>query len=415
MSTKNIEIPYQLLTQSAQTVSYPADSLYCQTMNAPSDITLDLYLNNSLTETKTIKPNYEMNLENINIDEVIIKLNDNNETNFTPLTSVSLSDLSGAIYQILATDTYIYVMTSTNFYQLNFDGSINNSFNYSDSSNFNGINILTTDEPLPTSKFFIINNNIIYITFFNSITYELYIFTYNINLNLIKSINTHVTYVNGVPNFTYIHFYNEKIFIYTSSNFSIEIFDLNLNFLQKFKVTTNYLTFNKNSLFVEVNIDTIVQYSLDSLTMIGSTNVETNNFFNFLYSENLNISYLILLNALGKILIGVGTGNNISNINVNNMKIISNINNNGFLSFVKFGYLVILTPTGLYIYNSNLILIYSQIISLTSLYNFLTYNNSSIYYLSGTNTLNILNYNIPEPINNPNYPNDFNLILGCKC
>ena len=158
MSSKNIQIPYQILAQGEQTISYPADTLYCQTMNAPADITLDLYLNNSKVEEKTIKPNYEMNLDNINIDEVIVKLADN-ETNFTPTTSISLSGLSGTIYQISATDEYIYVMTSTNFYQLNLDGSVYNSFAFSSLQ----LSPVTITLKNTTGNYFAIYNGKIYI------------------------------------------------------------------------------------------------------------------------------------------------------------------------------------------------------------------------------------------------------------
>ncbi len=403
MSSKNIQIPYQLLSQGEQTISYPADTLYCQTMNAPADITLDLYLNNSKVEEKTIKPNYEMNLDNINIDEVIVKLN-NSETSFTPMPSINLSSLSGTIYQITATDDYIYVMTSTNFYQLNLDGSVYNSLYFPNLP----LGPTTISLANRTNKYFVIYNGKIYIPLATNIggTDQLYLYILDINFNFLNDIN-----IPAASIFYGIHIYNNKIFIVMNPTNNINIYNLNGSLLQTFSVAgvTPSLMFSKN---IALSYDTsyFYQYSLDTLNLITSTLLSNVEIANFNYSTSINSIFFIYY-IPSNVYIMLIQGNQLI---LNTPVVISA----GYYicSFVKNGYLVLLTTNGLSIYNQSLKLVYSNSFSTTDLgEQYLTYNSSNIYYISGTSTLNILNYNIKQPVNNPLYPADFNLILGCKC
>ena len=401
MSSKNIQIPYQILAQGEQTISYPADTLYCQTMNAPADITLDLYLNNSKVEEKTIKPNYEMNLDNINIDEVIVKLTDN-ETNFTPTTSISLSGLSGTIYQISATDEYIYVMTSTNFYQLNLDGSVYNSFAFSSLP----LNPITVVSAGTTENYFAIYNGKIYILLVYS---QAYLYIFDINCNFLNNINLNI----NSPYFLGIHIYNDKIFIGLINAGKINIYNLNGSLLQIFSVSGSEptITFSKN-IVLSYDSANFYQYSLDTLNLIITISLPNSLLANINYSSSINsIFFIYYYDNLPNIYIFLISGNKL----ILNTPVV--ISANAYLcSFVKNGYLVLLTTNGLSIYNQSLKLIYSNSLSTTNLgYQYFSYNSSNIYYISGASTLNVLNYNIKQPVNNPLYPADFNLILGCKC
>ena len=404
MSSKNIQIPYQILAQGEQTISYTADTLYCQTMNAPADITLDLYLNNSKVEEKTIKPNYEMNLDNINIDEVIVKLTDN-ETNFTPTTSISLAGLSGTIYQISATDEYIYVMTSTNFYQLNLDGSVYNNYAFS-SLPISPITITNTLQNT-TGNHFVIYNGKIYILLISN-NDNSYLCIFDINCNFLNNINVNINY----PYFTGIHIYNDKIFIGLRNAGKINIYNLNGSLLQIFSVSgyAPIITFSKN-IVLSYDVYNFYQYSLDTLNLITSISLPNNDLANIDYSSSINSIFFICFPTVTLMNIFLISGNKL----ILNTPVV--ISANAYLcSFVKNGYLVLLTTNGLSIYNQSLKLIYSNSFSTTYLgYQYLTYNSSNIYYISGVSTLNILNYNIKQPVNNPLYPADFNLILGCKC
>ena len=400
MSSKHIQIPYNLIAQSEQDINYPADSLYANSMNAPTSITLDLYLNNSKVEEKTIKPNYEMNLDNINIDEVIVKLTDN-ETNFTPTTSISLAGLSGTIYQISATDEYIYIMTSTNFYQLNLDGSVYNSFAFSSLRLSPVVNITINT----TIEYFAIYNGKIYILLV--VGYLSYLYIFDINCNFINNINLNIS-----GSFVGIHIYNDKIFIGILGTNYINIYNLNGFLLQKFYVSgsSEAFTFNKN-IVLAYNTSNFYQYSLDTMNLISSITLTNSKLANINYSSSINSIFFICFPTTSLMNIFLISGNKL----ILNTPVV--ISANAYLcSFVKNGYLVLLTANGLSIYNQSLKLIYSNIFSTSNTgYQYLTYNSSNIYYISGLSTLNILNYNIKQPVNNPLYPADFNLILGCKC
>ena len=156
------------------------------------------------------------------------------------------------------------------------------------------------------------------------------------------------------------------------------------------------------------------EYSLDNLNLLGSININNNGYFNFRYSESLNSSYIIY--SYNTIFINFILGSRITALNISN-----SVNNGGsslynFASFEKSGYFVILTSLGLFIYNQNLKSVYSDLFSTTTqIYQILSYNSSNIYYISDYTTLNVLNYAIKEPVSNPLYPADFNLILSCGC
>ena len=418
MSSKNIQIPYQLLSQGEQTISYPADTLYCQTMNAPADITLDLYLNNSKVEEKTIKPNYEMNLDNINIDEVIVKMIDNG-VKFSANTTYALPTLSGGnIYQITATDNYIYLMTHTYFYQFNLNGSIYKSVDLSSlpllpTNNFVGYNPI---------YFTIVNNNI-YIPLVASVGQEvnhMIIYTFDINCNLLRYKDIYSSYTsNGL---TSIYSYNNKIFIGNDGSPSqVYVYDLNCNYIFSFSPQSSYFSFSGNNI-VSLTDSSLTQISLDTYNSIGSIDIGTTNAWvlYLLYSQSANLSYCLYLNIVSNVLsINSFVGDNISQMT---SALTISLDNITFMTaFEKFGYLVLITNNGISIYNGSLQLVYSNNVSISGLIGslpisvYLTSNSSNIYYISGTSTLNILNYNIKQPVNNPLYPADFNLILGCKC
>ena len=407
MSIKDYQIPYSTLLTQEQDINFAGDAVYAQTMNAPTDITLDFYLNHSKIMEKTIKPNYELNIDTgLCFDEVIVKLNDN-ETSFTPLSSISLSGLSGTIYQILATDSYIYVMTSTNFYQLNLDGSIYNSFAYSSLPLSPTPSVVTT----ANGKYFDIYNNQIFLALLHTDTY---IYKFDLNLNLLNYVNTTIA-----GNIFGLHFYNNKLYLAGNATGYIYVYNLNIELQTSFQViSTNYtfsIVFNNNiALALDNNTAMIYQYSLDTYSLIASLNIpHIYNYIKILYSNTLGSLFLIYgINNLTIFeSINLITGKNIqkNNLSIN----IADSSGAGFNAFEKLGYLVFYNDTGLYIYNSNLKLIYSNLFTNFNIMS-LSYNSSNIYFISNTSTLNVLNYAVKEPVNNPVYPADFNLILSCK-
>ena len=345
-----------------------------------------------------------MNLENINIDEVVVKLR-KNELSFMPLSSIDLSGLSGNIYQILTTDSYIYVMTSTNFYQLNLDGSVYNMFTYSSLP----LAPISSVSVYGGGKYFDIINNNIYI--FLQVNYKYYIYLFNSDLNLIKYIHS------GNSLITNIHIYNNKLYVKIHNTEIISIYDLTLNFLQNFIVNvTNSagepLAVFNNNLCLVFSITTMNLYSLDSLSSLGSISLTNGGYANLNYSKSINSLFLIYSSV--NLYINLISGKNITSINTQSSL---NVGIGDYIcTFEKSGYLVFLNNLGLFIYNQNLKMIYSMLFSTANMgYQYLTYNSSNIYFISGSSTLNVLNYNITEPVSNPLYPADLNLILGCKC
>jgi hypothetical protein len=304
-------------------------------------------------------------------------------------------------------------MTSTNFYQLNLDGSIYNSITFSSLP-------LSPAPPLlggQTNNSFFIYNEKIYILLkvdISGVGYP-YLYIFDINCNFLNNVELNFTAVD----YNGIYIYNDKIFTQESNTDNLYIYNLNGSLLQTFSVLglEPKINFNKN-IALCYTTSNFYQYSLDTLNLIASIpqpNVPpaaniAQAYIN--YSTILNSIFFIYSNSLNVLYIYLISGNRL----VLNNPVVVNAPNVYLCSFVKNGYLVLLTGNGLSIYNQNLKLIYSNSFTTTNTaFQYLTYNSSNIFYISETSTLNILNYNIKQPVNNPVYPSDFNLILGCKC
>ena len=435
MSSKNVEIPYNLLAQGVQTVNYPANALYAQTMNAPAAVTLDMYLNNHLTDNRTIQPNYELNLENIDIDEVKVSMesnfnlsnitlgdtfslptgyniiyNPNNNLIYTvtsygsPLTIEAINSLGNVVYSYSSATTYS--INENNFNQIVIDNLNNIYFILIESSNYY---IVKFDSTLNLIKSVLIPtpyNNACILTIYNNNIYYIYasngsalnIAQYSLSLTLINSSQISNTNIGSLIYYLskYTPFiYNGTIYFFMAGGLSIGIgyiYSIDLNNIYNLK-------------FINFNLP---------ISYIGSTNGSI-----FIYNPNTDTTYLIYSNINKNAVIFSFQGNDINNFSISNYVVFSILitygligtydNNNNIWLFSDNGYGYVLTPNGT-------IYIILKTFSVTT-YNFLyiSTTSNSVIAINSNNAYFFNNPTSQQAINNSNYANSFNIILGCGC
>ena len=436
MSSKNVEIPYSLLAQGIQKVSYPADTLYAQTMNAPAPVSLDMYLNNHLTDNRTIQPNYELNLENIDIDEVKVSMETSfNLANIALENSFSISSLVNSIYNPNNNLTYSVSQTTTAvIYAMNSSGTV--VYSYTFPTNYQA-------NTLSYSQTVIDNANNIYTIVNNLSTYNYYIFKFDSKLNLIKSIS--------VPH-TYTHKNAQMLFIYNNNIYHIRNdgsptvylgiiqYSLNLTLVNSYQINNANFSTIGNVLTQYPNY--IYNNMIYCFTVYGTNgyiySIDLNNIYNFklitfnlpisaylggggsvlIYNPNINTTYLIYSNVNNnEVIIYNFQGSDINNFSISSYVTLSiNIsngleaivdNNNNIWIFSAMGYGYILTPNG----NTYIVL---KTFSVSKyMYYYISTTSNSVIVINATNAYFFNNPTLQKTITNPNYQNSFNMILGC--
>ena len=429
MSSKNVEIPYNILAQGIQDINYPANTLYAQTMNAPAPITLDMYLNNHLVDNRVIQPNYELNLENIDINEVKVSMESNTNLNnivlsssfgFTNLYALNYNPNNNLIYGSVPS-------TPVTLGAINNLGSIVYSYTFP-----TGFHVITQYSQIVIDSF----NNVYIIAISPSGNY--YLFKFNSTLNLIKSVLVPSPFYYSI-----LSIYNNSIyyiFSTDSNTLNINQYSFSLTLINSSQTSNNNLTpllaqltvyqnFIYNNViyyFISYN-DTGYIYAID-LNNINNSKIITFSLpiaFNgssssiLIYNSNLDIAYLIYGTTDSTTIIFTIQGSDINNFSTSNyitlpIDIASGISgicdgNNNIWIFSSSGHSYMLTLS------EN-----TYAISKT-----FSVSRGNFYYISATvsNIIAINNidayffYNpvSQNTINNSNYPNSFNMILGCGC
>ena len=424
MSSKHIQLPYNLIAESEQDIAYPADSFYANSMNAPYPIEIDFYLNHSKTDSKVIEPNYELNLENINIDDV--KLKEVKSSNQLNVGNIDFNVNSNRQYASYFNENNQIVYVQNNY---NIQGYLNGALSYTFTTTYNIENY---------SAFITDSNNNVYLFFSDSGKTVILKLTYDLKL-----INTFtITTKYNTP--SVIFYYNNFIYLYDDYENLYKI-SLNGNIIDY--LTTNlYPSYNPiikqydNILFQlgsdtsqpntlsYIDLDNFTIYQLNSFSLATGLNHcdflfdNINNLFYFFQWNTtkftvsvLNINTINdLLNFNPKTYIDItslitGTGLNIIDIYDNN--IMSKIDLNGNIILASYGYVISLK------YSNNAYKInFSTKISDSGIIYMLNIGlTNNIYVIDDLTLYKIYNYSIVKSINNSLYPNYFNLILSCGC
>ena len=425
MSSKHIQLPYNLIAESEQDINYPADSLYANSMNAPTSITLDLYLNHSKIDEKVLEPNYELNLENINIDEVKIKevkssnqlnvgtadfnvntnrqyasyFNENNQITYIQ----NGNNIEGYLNGVL-TYTYTTVLNITNNPYFITDSNNDVYLFFSDSGK-TGILKLTYDLKLINTFTITTAYNTPYVLFYYNnfiYLYDNYEILYKITLNgtVINSLNT-----NLLPSYSpLVKQYNNILFQLGSISNSpntlsyIDLDNFTYNSLISFTLATGFIhgDFSFDSIN---NLFYFFQYNTTNF-VVSVLNINTiNDLINFNPTSYIDITSLISSSGL-----------TIFDIYDNNLMI--RIDLNGNIIIASYGYIISLN----YSNNAYKINFIAKPPSSTSNIYMLNIGlTDNIYVIFGTYLTKISNYAIVKSINNNLYGNYFNLILSCGC
>ena len=435
MSSKNVEIPYNLLAQGIQTVSYPANSLYAQTMNAPTAVTLDMYLNNHLTDNRVIQPNYELNLENIDIDEVKVSMgnsldlnnitlsntlslptgyniiyNPNNNLIYTvtsytsPLTIKAINSFGDVVYSYSSAAYYIQqnyfnqivIDNLNNIYFILISSSNSNYYIVKFDSTLNLIKSVLVPTPYSYKCILTIYNNNIYYIYALEGGDALNIGQYSLNLTLINSsqmINANFqTLLISLTAYSY-SMYNDTLYYFIASNNVGYIYSINLNNIYNSKVIIFNLPVNNNN----VKGDSII-----------------------IYNPTLDITYLIYSSVSGTTII-TASGNDINNFSFSNyinlptvqlyFNTIGLCDSNNNIWIVSYeGYIYMLQPS------ENTFIIAKTFTTFSAQFPFyILATSTNIIAIISTDAYIFNNNIVSQPLNNSNYQNSFNMILGCGC
>jgi hypothetical protein len=426
MSSKHIQLPYNLIAESEQDINYPADSLYANSMNAPTSITLDLYLNHSKIDEKVLEPNYELNLENINIDEVKIK-----EVKSSNQLNVGTADFNVNTNRQYASyfnenNQIVYVQHNHNI-----QGYLNGALSYTFTTTYNIENYY--------SAFITDSNNNVYLFFNNGSNTGILKLTYDLKLINTFYITTHYNTPSALFYYNnFIYLYDDYYYFYKISlnGNIIDYLTTNLNpsYNPIIKQYDNILfqlgsTGNPPITLSYIDLDNFTLYQLNSFSLatgFNSCNFSfdsiNNLFYFFQYNTTKFVISVLNINTINDLInfnpntyidiTSLITGTGLSILDIYDYDLMTRIDLNGNIIIASYDYIISLNYSN-NAYKINFIAKAPSSISYIYMLNIGLTNN--IYVIFGAYLTKISNYGIVKSINNSLYPNYFNLILSCGC